>query len=109
MSITTVTRIEVRCDRCSEECWENGTTQWPSIEQAYDELTHEGWQIDDGWHLCPLCARRDDCYRHGHQWTAWAPAPDHAIEWRWCTHCTETDARSPALHDPRVLTTDGSH
>src|SRR5690625_4206868 len=48
VSITTVTRIEVRCDRCSEECWENGTAQWPSIEQAYAELAHEGWQIDDG-------------------------------------------------------------
>lgn len=103
MSITTKACVEVVCDVCGPDAFDNwdGIPHFDSIDNAVENLTASEWRIsDDHSHvLCDRCAKHEDCARNGHLMASWQTCLcqwDHVTvpatspcghQWRYCAHC----------------------
>lgn len=95
MSLRTISCIEVRCDGCGLDCWDqlyDGIPHWSSEDKARKELAASGWRLMGDRLLCGRCGAAEDCDRNGHLWSSWQPSyTDPTVEYRYCTHCTGAD------------------
>lgn len=86
--------VEVSCDDCEDECWEDGKPHWFSVDDARDWLNKhaDGWLFTDSDQLCPRCHRKRVCNAEGHDWEDWRQSAADALEvFRFCDRCSAVD------------------
>jgi hypothetical protein len=48
------------CDRCNGHCSED----WlPSVSEVIEDAAYQGWNVDSGDDLCPVCLAKRDAER----------------------------------------------
>jgi hypothetical protein len=83
--------ITVTCDDCGDDCWEDGTPHFESLDQAH-KYVGEDWLFTDTEQACGPCRVRRVCVAEGHVWGEWQQSKrDHLTTFRLCDRCTAFD------------------
>ena len=96
MTVWTVTRFVVICDRCQVPAGGGGVeAQWESRAAAIAEVCGPrwGWVATADGQLCDRCVAVLNCLTQGHDWGPWQPLPaardpdGEDLRVRVCTGC----------------------
>lgn len=85
------TCIEITCDDCEDDCWEDGTPHFESLEQARKYVNDE-WLLTEDEQVCSRCVAARACAAEGHVWGEWKQWPKDTLEVvRFCDRCGDYD------------------
>lgn len=79
---------EITCDDCGDDCFEDGTPHFESVDKAKASGWLEGWLFTDIEQVCRRCYAKRTCEAEGHDWDEWRQsARDDLTAYRVCERC----------------------